>query len=133
MRKIITSIFTLALTFSAQAEPDSFGLGNGRSGAGSATTRNTVAHDYAAITATLHPGDTAIPVGGGAGIRFRPGSLVMLVQMESTAPSPTPGDPGPFDVSTSTTGVYELGRVQTALGKTLTGVARAGKVVQVGL
>lgn len=113
MQALIRSVplvLTLAWATVAQAEPDRFGLGNGQFGAGGVTTANTGANDYAAITANLRPGDTVISVADTTA--FRGGTLVMIIQMESLSPAPSPGDPGPFDISTSTTGTFELARIQ---------------------
>ena len=103
-------VLSLAWATLAQAEPDRFGLGNGQFGAGGVTGANTGANDYAAITANLRPGDTVISVADASA--FRGGTLVMVIQMESLFPAPSAGDPGPFDISTSTTGTFELARIQ---------------------
>ncbi len=113
MQSLIRSlllVLSLAWVTTAQAEADRFGLGNGQFGAGGVTTANTGANDYAAITATLRPGDSVIPVTDATA--FRAGTLVMVIQMESLFPAPSAGDPGPFDISTSTTGTFELARIQ---------------------
>jgi len=111
------SLAVALLSTNAQAEADSFGVGTGRSGALSVSTTGLVINQYAVVTQSLNPGDTLIPTNNQVG--FSPQDLILVVQMTGLSPVPASGDPGPFDVSSTAVGRWELARVVQTGGSTL--------------
>lgn len=113
-------LFTLTSNF-AWAEYDHFGLGTGRNGALTIAT-NTTINAYAGITGPLAPGDNTIVVGTirGAAGGFAAGDLIMVWQSTGLLPVPAAGTPGPFSMTSSNVGRWELARVAMVSGSTLT-------------
>jgi hypothetical protein len=103
------------------AAGDTFYLGTGRDGALVVSTTNLVINTYAPVTAPLAPGDTAMLRGTsvGSGV-FAAGDLVMILQTTGIVPEPPSGGPSPIDLSSSPVGRWELARVATAAGSTIT-------------
>jgi uncharacterized protein (TIGR03382 family) len=123
MKKWLTvALCMLALVSTAAlAGPDSFGLGSGRDGALTVSTSNLVINSYAQVTAPLARGATSIPVGACAGASdcFKAGDLVMVLQATGLTPGPGSGAPEPIDLGSSPVGRWELARLASVSGMTL--------------
>ena len=94
----------------AFAEPDSFKLGNGQNGALTVSAAGSTINSYAVLTAQAASGSTTLSLSTLNG--FTANRLVMLIQMTGYA-SPGSGVAGPFDLSSSAVGAWELGRIAT--------------------
>jgi len=112
---------TLAFATAAKAEPDTFGLGSGRSGALAVTTGKVVVNDYAELAAPVAAGARSVVVGStvGAGKPIAAGDAVMLWQTTGLAAAAA-GDGAPVDLSTRPVGLFELARVAGTSGSTVT-------------
>ncbi|QRK12155.1 hypothetical protein JQX13_20200 [Archangium violaceum] len=120
---LAAALCVLALgSTAALAEPDSFGLGSGRDGALSVTTSGTIINSYAQVTGPLAPGDTVVPMGTclGAVSCFAAGDLVMVLQTTGLVPVPPSGGTGAIDISNDAVGRWELARLASVSGATLT-------------
>ena len=93
---------------SARAEVDNFHTGDGHSGPKTATALRTIVNSYAPLAANAGVGDSQLTIGSITGdpAGFAANDLVAIW-------TATGGNP-------SATGVYELARVQTVAGSTLT-------------
>ncbi|WNG16627.1 adventurous gliding motility protein AgmC [Cystobacter fuscus] len=103
------------------AAPDTFYLGDGHNGpltVSSSTTVNT----YAQVTANVAANATSIPVGTpvGAATSIPAGSLIMVHQTTGISPTPTSGDTTPINLDGTPVGTWELARVASVSGSTLT-------------
>ena len=96
----------------ASASPDIFGIGDGHTGAGNINVVGAVINTYTHPTADTAAGAVKIPVASTAG--FAVGDLI-LVWQDSGLAAPGSGKAGPFDISASAVGQWELARV-TAIG-----------------
>ncbi|MFP2904508.1 adventurous gliding motility protein AgmC [Pyxidicoccus sp. 3LFB2] len=115
--------------FVAVAGPDSFFVGNGRSGAPTFTTAapvEKVINNYAQVTAPLAPGDKQITIGTATGpaneatATFTAGALVMVLQTTGLVPATAEGDEAPIDLTENPVGRWELARLAGQAGSTLT-------------
>ena len=107
----------------ALAEPDSFGLGTGRDGALAAPAGSTTINRYAPVTAPLAAGDTSITIGTAVGpttYDFGANTLVMVLQTTGIVPVPGSGGTTPIDLTNDAVGRWELARLASATGTTLT-------------
>jgi hypothetical protein len=116
---------TLFLTRMANAEVDSFGLGTGRDGPLVVTNAaGVVVNTYAPVTASVSVGATTVTVGArrGAGTTFTKGQVILLWQARGGFAAPlVSGSPTPVALSATTkTGRYELARIASVAGDTLT-------------
>ncbi len=102
----------------ALAERDSFHLGSGRDGALTVSTTGTVVNAYAQVTAALATGDSVIAVTSSTG--FAAGDLVMLHQTTGVSPVPAAGAQTQIDLTSAGVGRYELARVLSVLGTSIT-------------
>ncbi len=119
-RKLIRTAL-LALTLSAlpaTAGPDIYGLGDGSDGPLGVGSLNVMINQYAAVTGPLAPGDTFIPVSTTTG--FGGNDLVLIIQMTGIVPEPPVGTPGPTDISNDPVGRWELARLASAGGTSMT-------------
>ncbi len=112
---LATALGVLALGgLEARAEPDTFGVGSGRSGPLAVTTANTVINTYAPVTAALARNATAISVGTCVGDPcFADGDLVMVYQATGLVPAPESGKADPIDLTGSAVGRWELARLKS--------------------
>ncbi len=109
----------------SQAESiDSFGLGEGRSGALSVTVAGTVVNTYAEILTTSASQVTVGPLQG-ASAPFAPGDLVMI--WRTTGLTAVTTSQAVFNLGTDVAG-YEFGRVKSVSGSTLTFTNPLGSV-----
>src|SRR5689334_9552711 len=92
----------------ALAEPDAFGLGDGRQGTLTVGSGTVTVNLYQPVTANLAPGDTSLPVPDPAG--FLPGDLVLVIQLAGFPDQPS-GNRGPFSLEGTSVGRWELARV----------------------
>ncbi len=108
----------------ALAEPDSFGLGDGHSGALSVTTAGSIIiNSYVPVTGPLAPGDSSIPVGTCTGDAscFKAGDLVMVLQTTGLVPAPGSGDTSTLHLTgANPVGRWEFARLASVSGTTLT-------------
>ncbi|WP_338280958.1 adventurous gliding motility protein AgmC [Corallococcus caeni] len=102
----------------AFAEPDTFGLGDGHSGALTVNTANTVVNTYVRLRANAAVGATSINVGDTTG--FAVGDLVMIYQSTGFTGTVTSGATGPFDFTSNAVGNWQFVRVTGLTGSTLT-------------
>lgn len=102
----------------AAAVPDTFGLGTGRDGPLTVTSVGTVINRYVQVTGPSAPGDNVLLVVGTEG--FASGDLVMVLQVTGLVPEPTPGNPGPLDLTHDEVGRWELARLAAVGEGTLT-------------
>lgn len=93
---------------SARAELDTFRTGDGHSGAKTVTALRTVVNSYAPLAASAGAGDTQLTIGSIVGdpAGFAANDLVAIWTATGNNPAAT--------------GLYELARVKTAVGSTLT-------------
>jgi hypothetical protein len=130
---ILIFFFFLLATSSAQTKGDPVGLGNGQDGSVSINAFSTVINSYAQLMAPVNAGSKTLYVSSTAG--FAANSLVMIIQM-SGQPMPPSGNQGPFILTSTNVGRFELIRVQSVGAGTITlvdGVRRSfpGQVTQV--
>ncbi|MBM7113239.1 adventurous gliding motility protein AgmC [Archangium primigenium] len=112
---LATALGVMALGgLEARAEPDTFGVGSGRSGPLAVTTANTVINAYAPVTAALARNATAISVGTCVGDPcFADGDLVLVYQATGLVPAPESGKEDPIDLTGSAAGRWELARLKS--------------------
>ncbi|HVH43568.1 MAG TPA: hypothetical protein VM925_14535, partial [Labilithrix sp.] len=128
-------VATMGLPANARAEADGFGVGDGHSGAKTASGTETI-NSYASITADVAPGATTIEVGTviGAASGFAAGDLVLVWRSTGVAASEAPSGNTTKRLELSTAlattstpatqpglaGEYEFARVAAVNGSTLT-------------
>lgn len=100
----------------AHAEADTFGLGSGRTGAGSITTAGAVVNTYAGVTAAVAIGATSITVSDGT--QFAPGDLVLIWQTTGVAAAVSGSQVAV--VLAGQTGSYEYARVKSIAANVVT-------------
>jgi hypothetical protein len=116
-------IFTLCLclllfTFSfAQTKGDPIGLGNGQDGSVTINTFNTIINSYSQLTSNVNAGSKTLNVSTTAG--FTANSLVMIIQMSGHA-LPASGNQGPFTLTSTDVGRFELIRISSVGAGTIT-------------
>jgi hypothetical protein len=93
----------------AQAEPDTFLLGDGHHGPLTVSSGGHVPNKYAPLTASAPAGTTTLALADTAG--FQPGDLVLVHQTVSAQPAPTVGDTSPLSLEGSPLGRFELARI----------------------
>ncbi|HYH94427.1 MAG TPA: hemagglutinin, partial [Hyalangium sp.] len=103
-------VLGLLLAGSALAEPDTFGLGTGRSGPLQVTVLDTVINRYAQLTAGAAAGTKDLTVSDSSG--FIAGDLVLLHHSTGLTPAPESGDQRRLRLDTGTPGRFEYGRVE---------------------
>lgn len=108
----------LALPWLARAERDSFFTGTGRDGAYAAPTASAVVNFYAQVTAAVAVGGTTIQVASTT--NFAAGDLIMVHQTSGISPEPASGAAGPLDLTSSNVGRFELARISSISGLTVT-------------
>jgi large repetitive protein len=96
---------------SAKAATDGFGVGDGSDGALAINVPGTVVNAYARVTAAIAQGAQSITISSSAG--FLDGDLVLVHQPGGLQPAPASGAAGPFDLSNTNVGRWELARVTT--------------------
>lgn len=114
-------IVSFAAAGIAQAEPDTFLLGSGAQGPVT-VNGSTVLNAYAPVTSGASLGASTIAIGAVRGMGgFAAGDLVMLhVAAVPSAATSSQLSPPPFDLSTSSLGRYELARVASVVGSSIT-------------
>lgn len=120
---LTAALCVLALgSTAALAEPDTFGLGTGRDGSPTFSSGDNVINSYAAVTSPLAPGDVSISMASclGSTACFAAGDLVMVLQTTGLVPVPDSGGAGPNDITNDPVGRWELARVASISGSTLT-------------
>jgi MYXO-CTERM domain-containing protein len=103
---------------SAHAEADTFGLGSGRTGAGSITTAGTVVNAYAGITANVAVNATTITTSNGAA--FAPGDLVLIWQTTGVATALSGSQVAVSLSGAEPTGSFEYARVKSVAANVVT-------------
>ncbi|WP_414653982.1 adventurous gliding motility protein AgmC [Hyalangium sp.] len=107
------SLLVLLAAGSALAEPDTFGLGTGRSGALVIDTSDTVVNRYTRLTANAAAGMKELTISEGSG--FSAGELVLLHQSTGLMPGLVSGDQNPVNLHSGTAGRFEYARVEQVL------------------
>jgi uncharacterized protein (TIGR03382 family) len=133
---LMVALCMLALVpTTALAGPDSFGLGTGRNGPLTVTSSNLVINSYAPVPGALARGATSITVGPCAGAPecFAAGDLVMVLQTTGLTPEPASGAQTPIDLGTSQVGRWELARLASVSGSTLSLNAPLGSAYAAGM
>ncbi|RKI74055.1 cell envelope biogenesis protein OmpA, partial [Corallococcus sp. AB049A] len=102
----------------AFAEPDTFGLGDGHSGALTVSLAGTRINTYVRLRANAGVGATSVNVGDTTG--FAVGDLVMIYQSTGFTGTVTSNAPGPFDFNTNAVGNWQFVRVTGLTTNTLT-------------
>lgn len=100
----------LLWAWGAAAEPDTFGLGTGRSGPLRITTRDTVVNRYALLIASAPAGSRELTLADTSS--FVAGELVLLHQSTDLTPAPASGEQAPILLDRGTVGHFEYGRVE---------------------
>lgn len=108
----------LAFPWGAHAERDSFFTGTGKDGAVTISTSNTVVNAYAQVTAALSAGGSSVTVSATTG--FAVGDLILVHQTTGISPEPLSGTAGPVVLSSTSVGRWELARILSISGLTLT-------------
>ncbi|QRK13284.1 Ig-like domain repeat protein [Archangium violaceum] len=124
MRRAYTQALLALVLLAAspsQAEPDTFGLGEGVLEADDLTVdanSSITVNSYARVTLPLAPGDTQISIdtvdpgaGRQASTAFRGGDLVMVLQTTGLVPVLQTKMTTPLDISTSEVGHWEFARL----------------------
>jgi hypothetical protein len=101
----------LLLAGGALAEPDTFGLGTGRSGPLRVSVQDTVINRYAQLAASAPSGTRDLTLSDSSG--FVAGDLVLLHQSTDLTPAPVSGEQGLIRLDMGTVGQFEYGRVET--------------------
>jgi hypothetical protein len=136
MKRILT-LFSLLLFFIlksfAQTKGDPVGLGNGQNGSVTINTFNTIINNYAQLTSAVNAGSKTLNVSSTTG--FNANTLVMIIQMSGHNPTAS-GNQGPFVLTSSDVGRFELIRIQSVGAGTITlvdGVRRSfpGLITQI--
>jgi len=104
-------VMGLLLAGGAWAEPDTFGLGSGRSGPLRVTLQDTVVNRYAQLAASAPAGTRDLTLSDASG--FAAGDLVLLHQSTDLTPAPVSGDQQVIRLETGTVGQFEYGRVES--------------------
>jgi MYXO-CTERM domain-containing protein len=112
MRPLLLLLLALLVAGDALAEPDTFGLGTGRSGALRVETPGVVINRYGPLTADAPAGTRELTVSNASA--FVAGELVLLHQAAGLSPAPASGDQRALHPpSTSSVGRFEYARVET--------------------
>ena len=113
MRTVLLLLVTLVAP-GALAEPDTFGLGTGRTGALRIDSpQNVVVNDYASLSSTVAADSREVAITNVA--LFSVGELVLLHQSTGVAPVPSSGDARALSLNSSAVGRFEYARVETLL------------------
>ncbi|WP_404370258.1 adventurous gliding motility protein AgmC [Corallococcus coralloides] len=115
---LLALLCAVLLASPASAEPDSFGLGDGHSGALTVNAANTVVNTYTRLTAGAPVGQTFVNVTDTTG--FAVGDLVMIYQSTGFTGTVTSGATGPFDFNANAVGNWQFVRVTALTGTRLT-------------
>jgi uncharacterized protein (TIGR03382 family) len=107
------ALFLLGLLASggALAEPDTFGLGSGRSGLLRVTAPDTVINRYARLTGSAAAGTQDLSISDSSG--FVAGELVLLHRSTDLSPAPASGDQRQLSLEGSPVGQFEYARVES--------------------
>ncbi len=117
----VSAILTAAVFGSkdARAEADTFGLGSGRTGAGSIIMAGTVVNAYASITANVATNATTVTTDDGA--PFAPGDLVMIWQTTGLTAAVVSGTQAAVVLTgAEPAGTYEYARVKSVATNVVT-------------
>src|SRR5512140_3402712 len=117
LRTALLAVFMCALP--ALAGEDIFALGDGHNNALSLGSGNNIINVYAKLSAPAAPGDTSISIASATGT-IGGGDLIMVLQTTGIVPEPASGTAGPIDLSNDPVGRWELARVSSLAGSTLT-------------
>lgn len=101
----------------AQAEPDTFALGDGHHGPLSVASGVHTPNTHAPLTASAPSGTTTLALRDTTG--FQAGDLVLLHQTVSAKPAPAVGDTSPLSLEGSPLGRFELARIRSVEGTQL--------------
>ena len=114
-RWLATALGVWALgALDARAAPDTFGLGSGRNGPLTVGSAGVILNAYAPVTEALPRAATSIAVGACVGDPcFRAEDLILVYQATGLTPVPGSGAAGPFDLSASSVGRWELARLKS--------------------
>ncbi len=120
--------FALVLTLAARADAqaDTFLLGNGSGGAFTASAGTTTLNHAAPVTAAASSGSSTVTIGtertGGYGAvaSIAANRLVLIVQTTGFTGTATDGSPTGIDLSGDAVGSWELARIQSVAGSNLT-------------
>jgi hypothetical protein len=104
-------LFVLGLlaTGAALAEPDTFGLGTGRSGPLRVDQPSTVINRYGQLTASAAAGTKDLTISNANA--FTVGELVLIHQLSGLLPAPASGEQRVIDLNSSPVGRFEYARV----------------------
>ena len=98
----------------ALAEPDTFGLGTGRTGAlRIESPQSVVVNAYASLSSSVAAGSREVTLSNVA--PFSVGELVLLHQSTGVAPVPSSGDARALSLNSSAVGRFEYARVEALL------------------
>lgn len=112
----IAFLAALAVPANTWASPDSYGLGDGHNGAFMASMPAQTINVYTALTAPASAGSRTLTVASTTGIAA--GDLVLVWQVQG-GPYAS-GTTGPLDLTAGPVGAYDLVRVASVSGTTLT-------------
>ncbi len=120
--RLASFLLGLLVAGGALAEPDTLGLGTGRSGALIVTAPDTVINQYGLLTANVEQASRDLTISNPT--LFSAGGLVLLHQSSGLSPAPASGDQRTISLVLNTSGVgrFEYARVEsvTATGLRLT-------------
>ncbi|HLM67517.1 MAG TPA: hypothetical protein VK358_08330, partial [Longimicrobium sp.] len=116
--RILLLVLGVLLAGGARAEPDTFGLGSGRSGMLRIDSGTRVVNRYARLTASVAAGTRELTVSDSTG--FAAGDLVLLHQSLGLSPMPASGDQRRISLDSSTVGRFEYARVAAVSAGALT-------------
>ncbi|WP_240360320.1 adventurous gliding motility protein AgmC [Pyxidicoccus caerfyrddinensis] len=102
----------------AQAEPDTFQLGNGHNGALTVNAANTVVNTYTRVTAAVPANQSFANVASTTG--FAVGDLVLVYQGTGYTGTVTSGSQTALDLTGNTVGRWQFARVTALTGTRLT-------------
>jgi large repetitive protein len=115
-RWVLCCLSVWTVTSLASALPDSYGNGTGRDGALTVAASDVVINRYVLLSNAVSPGATNITLSNATG--FTAGVLVMVYQTK--AGTFAAGDTMNVAVSNTAAGHYELARIVSVNGRTLT-------------
>jgi hypothetical protein len=111
------SLLVLLMAGGALAEPDTFGLGNGRSGVGLISAPDTIVNRYGRLTASAVAGAKEITVSNATD--FVVGELVLLHHSTGLTPVPASGSQRTITLGSGSVGRFEYARVALVTESTL--------------
>lgn len=104
----------------ARAAADTFGVGDAHGGNLTVAGAGTQVNSYAALATSAAANATVLTIGSVNGAAFAANDLVLIWRATGLTPAPVSGDQTAVDLSSSSVGAWELGRVASTGAGTLT-------------